>query len=53
MTVDGCQHLNAAFWVKRLSLWAETCRKYLHSERAKVCFTLILVFPEISCVLQE
>jgi hypothetical protein len=22
MTVDGCQHLNAALWVKGLSLWA-------------------------------
>jgi len=53
MTVDGCQHLNAALWVKRLSLWAETCRKYLHSGWARVSFTLMLVFPEVSCVFQE
>jgi hypothetical protein len=53
MTADSCQHLNTALWVKRLSLWAETCRKYLHSEWARDCFTLMLVFPEVSCVFQE
>ena len=53
MTVDGCQILNTALWVERLSLWAETCRKYLHSEWARVCFTLMLVFPEVPCVFQE
>lgn len=53
MTVDGCQYLNTALWVKRLSRWAETCRNYLHSEWARVCFTLMLVVPELSCVFQE